>query len=204
MEIRFADTFFDSLRKLRRRERWFNRTWGFLVDFTIFFKNIWLFKKALWEHRWWDWRFMMVMMATSLKIMEKGMHDGYEIEKTRDKKIAKMQRAIHIIETFSDDKFIELAEKELGDIVLSDWEFEDSGDGLSKLIDDEPEDVKAHNRAVYERADEIETLMWEELWQIFKGQDTKTFTKNDDLDPDKSYDHWNDQFDGSGMRGWWD
>jgi hypothetical protein len=38
-------------------------------------------------------------------------------------------------------------------------------------------------------------MEWEELWIIIQGQDYTKFDK--DID-------WYEQFDGTGLRGWWD
>jgi hypothetical protein len=42
---------------------------------------------------------------------------------------------------------------------------------------------------------EIEEEEWIELWDIMKGQDSSVYFKGG---------KWDDIFDGSGMRGWWD
>ena len=43
--------------------------------------------------------------------------------------------------------------------------------------------------------EEIEKQEWNELFQILKGQDYAKFNKKTD---------WNEQFDGTGLKGWWD
>jgi hypothetical protein len=48
---------------------------------------------------------------------------------------------------------------------------------------------------VFERSSEIEEQEWNELLSILKGQDTTKFDKNLD---------WYEQFDGSGLKNWWD
>jgi hypothetical protein len=38
-----------------------------------------------------------------------------------------------------------------------------------------------------------------------KGQDYSKFEETpEDMDHNESYDHWQNQVDGSGLRGWWD
>ena len=48
---------------------------------------------------------------------------------------------------------------------------------------------------VFKRSREIEKETWDEIWEILKGQDCSEFDK--DID-------WEKQFDGTGIRGWWD
>ena len=66
---------------------------------------------------------------------------------------------------------------------------------------------KKHNRKVYERSDEIEELEWIELWSILKGQDHKEYIKlheEDELKEIKNDNLWNEWFNGSGIKTWWD
>jgi hypothetical protein len=90
-----------------------------------------------------------------------------------------------------------MAESELGEIIHHDWEFEKVTDKPEyyTLIDKDTPEEKEHNRKVFARAREIEQQEWDELFQILKGQDYTTFDNNKD---------WNKQFDGSGIKGWWD
>ena len=45
--------------------------------------------------------------------------------------------------------------------------------------------------------------MWVELWDILKGQTHSHFEVflDKSKDKEKAYENW---FDGSGLRGWWD
>jgi hypothetical protein len=210
MKVEFKDTFFESVEKLV----WYNtklwKVWE-VIRYGIpgFLKNIYRFRKMLWNHRWWDYRYTLEALQTSLEIMEKKMHDGMEVRESRDKKIAKMQRAIQILKNINDDKYIEMAEAELGKLVMHDWEFEECEDrpGSSRLIDKETPAEKRHNRKVFNRARKLESMEWKELWKIFEGQDIrgyKKLTKYKSAEEMISSDVWNEWFDGSDMRGWWD
>ena len=58
-------------------------------------------------------------------------------------------------------------------------------------------DVKtsANNSKIFDLSRKLEEDEWKELWTIFQGQDYTKFDKNID---------WNKQFDGTGLRGYWD
>jgi hypothetical protein len=210
MKVEFKDTFFESVQKLV----WYDtKLWKFWqtirYDIPGFVKNIYRFRKELYSHAWWDYRYTLEMLHRSLVIMEAKMHDGMEIRESRDKKIAKMQRAIQILKNIIDDNYIEMAEAELGKLVMHDWEFEDVTDrpGYSKLVDNETASEKRHNRKVFNRARKLEAMEWKELWKIFEGQDIrgyKKLTKYKSAEEMISSDVWNEWFDGSDMRGWWD
>lgn len=210
MEIGFADSFGDSIKTLIRHNTWWYKTYSTVrYDIPQFFKNIYRFRKVLWNHRWWDYRYTLEALQTSLEIMESKMHDGMEVRESRDKKIAKMQRAIQILKNISDDKYTDMAEEELGELVMYDWEFEDVPDrpGYSRLIDNESSAEKKHNRRVFNRSRKLEESEWKELWKIFEGQDTreyKKFEKTLTEEQKKKTDSYYQWFDGSGLKGWWD
>lgn len=188
MKIEFADSFWKSLKTLRRHDTWWYKTYSTIrYDLPSFFKNIWTFRKALWSYRWWDYNFMLHFMETNLHDMATKMErHGIEVESSRIKKVDKMLRAANIINNIRNSNYIERAENELGKLQnLGEW---------LKGIEDTPEQ-KSHNEKVFDRAHELEEQEWNELWQIFKGQDYSKFKKKQS---------WDDFFDGSGMKGWWD
>ena len=199
MEIKFADSFGKSIKTLIRHSTWWYKTYDlFRSDIPRFIRNIWKFRKGLWNHYWFDHHGTMMMMEIGLTdIANTTEKYGNEVDESRLKKIEKMRRAIQLIQNYNKDSYIEMAENELGKIILRDWEFEDVPDkpGFSQLIDNETEDEKEHNGKVFNRAREIEKMEWEELWIIIQGQDYTKFDK--DID-------WYEQFDGTGLRGWWD
>lgn len=207
MKVEIKDTFFESIEKLAWYDTKLWKVWSAIrYDIPLFFKNIWRFRKELYNHQWWDYRYTLEMLHRSLVIMEAKMHAGIEVRESRDKKIAKMQRAIQILKNIIDDNYIEMAEAELGEMVYHEIEFEKVGDNF-KLVDKDTPEEKEHKRKVYSRASEIEEQEWKELWRIFEGQDPneyKEFLKQHSPEEQGKRDSWNDWFDGTGMRGWWD
>jgi hypothetical protein len=200
MKIEASDSFFDSVKRMINRESWYWKTWDFLrYDMPRFFKNLWLFRKDLYSYRWYSGdQAVLPFMQTAIMDMAANLDKrGHEVEESRSKKVMKMWRAALLMDHFIEDNFVELAEKELGDIIHHDWAFEPSPDHDSAfiLIDGETLEEKEHNRKVFRRAREIEESMWAELWNTLEGQDYRKFSKKID---------WNEQFDGSGLRGWWD
>lgn len=199
MEVKFADSFGKSIKALISHNTWLYKTYDlFRYDLPRFFKNIWRFRSALWNHYWFDYGSTLEFMEISLINMSDNVEKrGLEIDKTRLKKVQSMRRAIEILKNCREDNYIAMAEKELGDLIFNDWEFEDIPDkpGFSRLVDDLTLEEETHNRKVFDRSKEIQEKEWSELFVILKGQDYTKFDKNID---------WNEQFDGSGLRGWWD
>ncbi len=210
MEIKFADTFGKSLQRLTDRNRWYWKTWYFFkLDLPRFFKNIWLFRKALWNHYWWDHHGILMFMETGLNHMAVITEEkGLEVDESRLKKVAAMKRAAELIRNYNEDTYIEMAEAELGEIIHHEWNFipVDSKDDLFELEDKDSPEEKEHNRKVFARAREIGEAEWNELWQLIKGQDKTNYQNliqeiKVDTEELPDYYKW---FDGSGMRSWWD
>lgn len=207
METKLAPTFFDSVRRMINREKWYWKTWDFLrYDMPRFFTNLWMFRKDLYNYRWYSGQHAVLpFMKTALMDMAAKVDErGLEVEHSKSKKVMKMWRAAKLMEHFINDDFIELAEKELGDLILVKWEFEPAEEeGYVQLVDNETPEEKEHNRKVFARAREIEESMWAELWDILEGQKMSHFDvfKDKSKDPQNAWDNW---FDGSGLRGWWD
>jgi hypothetical protein len=199
MKVKFADSFGDSIKRLIRHQTWWYKTYElFRYDLPRFFKNVWTFRKALWNHYWFDHHGTLQFLEIGLtNISDTVEKYGNEIDEPRLKKVAAMRRAVELIRNYNQDNYIEMAEKELGEVIHHDWEFEEFEDkpGYVTLVDKDTEEEKIHNRKVFNRANEIAEQEWDELFTILKGQDTTKFDKNKD---------WYEQFDGSGIKGWWD
>ena len=192
MKVEASDSFFESLERLAWYDTKLWKVWEFIKR-TIprFFKNIWRFRKELAQHEWWDYRYTLEMLYRSLSIMVAKLEsDGIEVDSSRDKKVASIKRALELLKHKLDDDYTERIEAELGELILRDWEFEDLGDGTSRLIDNDTPSERKHNRMVFKEAHKLEDKEWIELWNILKG--TK-YSKT-----------WGDAFDGTDMRGWWD
>ena len=190
MDVQFGDSFTKSLKRLMWHESKVYKFYAlFRYDITHFLKNIWRFRKELWSHDWWDYRFTLNMLECSLTIMVNKLEvDGIEEDGSRMKKVGKIRRVLELLKNSREQNFIDRAELELGELPHNPFEFEDMGDGSHRLVDnDTPAERKLAQR-IYKRARQIEEKEWKELWGIFKG------TK---------YTTW-ENFDGTDMRGWWD
>jgi hypothetical protein len=199
MEIKFEDSFGKSIKRLIRHNTWWYKTYElFRYDLPRFFKNIWLFRKGLWNHYWFDHHGILKFLEIGLTDISNNVEKyGTEVDEGRLKKVLAMRRAVQLIRNYNEDRYTEMAEAELGEMILHDWEFEPVPDrpGYTRLIDKDTPEEKEHNRKVMDRALEIQTQEWDELFEIFKGQDYSKF--------DKDIDFY-EQFDGSGINTWWD
>ena len=208
MNVKFKKTFFESVEKVIWYDTKLWKVWDTITrGIPRFITNVYKFRKELYDHAWWDYRYTLEMLHRSLVIMESKMHDGMEIRETRDKKVVKMQRAIQLLKSKIDDDYTDRAQKVLGEINFRPFEFEEMEDGNYKMIDNDTVPEKKHMTKVFAYARKLEEAEWKELWKIFEGQDYKDYKKiTKKLTPKEMQDMsvWNDWFDGSDMRGWWD
>ena len=212
MEIKFADSFGESLQRMIDRNKWYWKTWDlFRYDLPRFFKNVWRFRKALWNHYWWDHHGTLMFMEIGFDHMSSNLAEkGLEVDESRLKKVAAMQRVVQLIRNYNEDLYIEMAEAELGEIVRHEWNFVpvDGEEDLFEIEDLDTPEEKEHNCKVFARAREIEEAEWNELWQLIKGQDHAVWQAivqdvkiGEDKKEEPDYYAW---FDGSGIKSWWD
>ena len=161
-----------------------------------FIKNIWLFRKALTDFYWWDYGALIQFMNTGINEMACGIENkGNEIYTTKSKKILKMRRACEILQNQIDDNYTKMAENIVGKLYDCEFKFiplKDNPD-LYSYEDNLTEEQKNHNREVFLKSYELEIKEWEEFCDIIKGQDDFFEQGN-----------WEEKFDGSGLKNWWD
>lgn len=204
MKIEFAEGFFDSVRRMVNRQKWYWKVWDFFrYDLIKGIGNIFFFWGVIWKFRSWDSSFQMKILARSLESLAYQIeHYGREVDGPRLKKVAAIKRAISILNRQADDDYISLAEGQLGYEVNLDH-------GIFSGHQDEPEEVTSANRKIFDLAQELEEKEWKELFKILQGQEhshyymllDKATSENRDLKPEDVWEKW---FDGSGMKGWWD
>lgn len=200
MKVEFADSFWKSLKRLSRQQTWWYKTYEvFRYKIPMFFENLWYFRKEIWRFRSWDYSFNLQMFSRSLEKTANTLEfHGNEVEETRMKKVEKIKRVIEIIKSLDESRYIDRAEKELGEIKNSEGWFDER--------EDTPEE-REHNKKVFELANKIEEDEWNELWEILKGQNRQQYSElmESATEEDKwKTDIWNKWFNGSGMKNWWD
>jgi hypothetical protein len=184
------------------RQRWYWKTLDlFRYDLPRFFRNLWLFRKNLWNHTWYNGDgSILPWVKTAVDDMAWKIETrGHEVDESRMKKVAKMKRLSYLIDVCVHDTFIEEAEKELGmKMIFHEWEFvpvEGHEDSYELLDKDTPEE-KEHNGKILKRSHQIQKEYWEELCYIIKGPDY-------DLIRETGEDFY-EKLDGTDIRSWWD
>jgi hypothetical protein len=137
-------------------------------------------------------------MADAVKDMHTNIEKrGIEELISKGKKVEAMKRCVYLLNLFADGEFVDVAEKELGLEMTFRDHFEPLEDRpeLYKLVEDLTEEEKKINERILRRAHDIQKKGWKELIHLLDGQDYSKFNKKSEF---------LDQFDGSGIRGWWD
>ena len=202
MEVKFKNTFFESFKRMINRERWHWKLWDlFRYDIPRFFRNLWLFRKNLWNHTWYNGdSSVLPWVKTAVDDMAWRIEKyGHEVEESRMKKVAKMRRLSYLIDVCVKDEFIDEAEKELGfKYVYYPFEFEEvlGNDKVYTLKQNETPEDKENNSKLLNRSHEIQKEYWEELCTIIKGPDYDAMRASEE--------DWDKLYDGSDLRAWWD
>jgi len=181
----------------------FKSIWDFFrYDIPYGVKNIFFFWKVIWRFRPWDSSYQMRILARSLEPLAHTLeHYGNEVEGPRLKKVAKIKRAIEILNRQADSDYIELAEEKLGRSI--DLSYGPFGNKPGK----ETKEVSKLNSEIYSLSNELEEQEFEELFRILQGQKYSQFimlydrAKENGSSESELWDKW---FDGTGIKGWWD
>lgn len=202
MKIKFKETFFESFKRMINRERWYWKLWDlFRYDIPRFFRNLWLFRKNLWNHTWYNGdSSVLPWVKTAVDDMAWRIEKyGHEVDESRLKKVAKMRRLSYLIDVCVKDEFIDEAEKELGfKYVYYPFEFEEvlGNDKAYTLKQNETPEDKENNSKLLNRSHEIQKEYWEEICAIIKGPDYDAMRASEE--------DWDKLYDGSDLRAWWD
>jgi hypothetical protein len=184
--------------KLKKFTMWFNRTTGIvrlkyflLYDMPNFVRNVWLFRKSLTQFHWYNLdstlMFMKESLDHSIPLYESR---GNEVPESRELKIEKMKRLQYLLYCRFEYNYIDLAEEELGKLPTNPFRFEKLDDGSDRYVmkSNLTEEEQDHETKVYDRASEIEKQQWDEIIEIIKGKVIINFKRD---------------FDGTGIRNWW-
>jgi hypothetical protein len=205
MKVVITDTFIKSFEKMINRQRWYWKIWDFFrYDLPQGIKNIILFWRVVWNYRSWDSRNSLQIFSHSLKLLSKGLEEkSLEVDSSRLKKIAKLNRAIEILDRQASDTYLEYSESKLGYKVNTEYGI------FSNKEEEEPLAIKEANQKIFDLSNSLEEGEWLELMTILKGQNHSQFVmlydkaKSENGENTVSDDLWDNWFDGSGLKSWW-
>jgi hypothetical protein len=179
-------------------------------DLPRFLKNLRTYRKDLWNTYPFDIHGGLRLLRTNIQVTADTIEKyGNEIEDSRLKKIAKMRRAVEILNHHIDGDFVSLAELQLGKKLSNVVSFkrDEANQKVIKVIYAVTEQEEKNDAEIYDLARKIEKETWRELFDILHGRNYNEYEKYLEKFTDeekKRVDHWYEWFDGSGMLGWWD
>ena len=81
----------DFNKKRPLRDLWEEITWKygcvihFFKDIRSFFRNLWFWRRTLWEDRWWDYTYIFCLLGRKFQQMEEGfLHKGVSKDAERE------------------------------------------------------------------------------------------------------------------------
>lgn len=167
----------------------------FRYDIHNGIRNFWNFKKEIWNYRPWDYHYNIMLFSKSIDLSSKSIDKyGSQTDETKLPMITQMNRFVWLANNYNDG--ISLAEVELGpieyNVPIEDMIVDDVGQ-LRYMFTPDP-----HRTKVFKRSDELENAMWDEMWNIIKGNDEDS-TSLVDFDVNKPY-----IYSGNNLKTWWD
>ena len=169
MKVVAVDSFFKSFRKMFSfRHRYIEMPW---YNLKHGLRNIWNFKKIVWQHRDWDYYDILRMQQFQLKKLKATLADGHEVDESRLPKIDKMSRVIELIQNIFDDQDMEKTfMSRVGydfDKVSHDF-IPVEGKDYFEFVTDSPYSNEEFKK-FYDDADELEKAESKELYEIINN-----------------------------------
>lgn len=194
-----------------------------------FISNFWFFKGELYKFRSWDWRDNLLLFKKSLEATLYTIEKyGSEMEINKGKKVNAMKRLIYVIDVVGNEEYLSLAEKELNSkYVHQKLKFKKTDNpNFVEWVNTLSEEEQVQNSILIKKAKKIEHSFWNEMFRIMKGQTNtqeintqEINTKNEggtyiqsnndeknlySIEPVYDDTTSNGDFDGTGLKNWWD
>ena len=212
-------TVFTTQRKRRsfwkRVSQWFSRKlyavklWYHTK--RLYLKNLVLFNKMAKNYYPWDYRSQVDLFVFGLETLANWMEHGNEVDWSRNKKIAAIRELIDLLKNGYDngvsDEYFGVGEE---NVITHVTEYEDGSIGF-KTIDEESRKIKEESNNRYqEELKKAREAFYNRVFYLIRGQKLgEQFDKQRENETlEEYYKRWDkykeENFDGSGIEGWWD
>jgi hypothetical protein len=133
-----------------------------------FIKNIWFFRKELWNHKDFDYIFSLIMLRRSLQGLERSIRINNSAGSFRWDNILKtLNETICILKSIEDGDYVEKAREALI-LEFKNEEAYKEENGSYRLVDS-----PGHHAKVFNRAIELEEKEWRRLFVLLAGEKGK-------------------------------
>ena len=194
---------------------WFSRKWYFVEmwyhEKKRYFKNLVLFNKIAKDYYPWDYQSQVDLFAFGLEHLANWMEHGNEVDWSRNKKVSAIRELVDLLKKGYED---EVSDKYLclgnDDVITHVTEYEDGSIGFETKDEDSQKIQEASSKRYQEELKKARKAYYNRVFYLIKGQDLgeQFGEKRDDENLEQFYKRWDkfneENFDGSGIEGWWD
>jgi hypothetical protein len=199
----------------KRVSLWFSTKWYFIEMWyhtkKRYFRNMVLFKKMAKDYYPWDYQSQVDLFAFGLEHLANWMEHGNEVGWSRNKKIAAIRELVRLLRNgYENGVSAEYFDKGEENVITHVTEYEDGSIGF-KTIDAESKKVQEASMNRYnEDLKRARDAYYDRIFYLIRGQKLgeQFGEKRDDENLEQYYKRWDkykeENFDGSGIEGWWD
>lgn len=194
---------------------WLSRKWYFVEmwyhEKKRYFKNLVLFNKIAKDYYPWDYKSQVDLFAFGLEHLANWMEHGNEVDWSRNKKVEAIRELVRLLRNgYENGVSAEYFGKGEENVITHVAEYEDGSIGF-ETIDEESKKVQEDSMARYNgELKKARDAYYDRIFYLIRGQELgEQFGKqreNENLEQYyKRWDKFNEEnFDGSGIEGWWD
>lgn len=200
---------------LEKVSLWFSIKWYNIKHkyyaVKLYFQNLLLFNKVAKNYYPWDYQSQVDLFAFGLERLAKCIENGHEVEWSSNKKVAAIRELVDLLKSGYED---EVDDKYLGvgqdNVVTHVKEYEDGSIGFETIDEESKKIQEASHKKYTEELKKARKAYYDRVFYLIKGQDLgKQFgEKRDDENLEEYNKRWDkfnkENFDGSGIEGWWD
>lgn len=199
----------------KRVSLWFSTKWYFIEMWyhtkKCYFRNMVLFNKMAKDYYPWDYQSQVDLFAFGLEHLANWMEHGNEVDWSRNKKIAAIRELVRLLRNgYENGVSAEYFDKCEENVITHVTEYEDGSIGF-KTIDAESKKAQEASMNRYnEELKKARDAYYDRIFYLIRGQKLgeQFGEKRDDENLEQYYKRWDkykeENFDGSGIEGWWD
>jgi hypothetical protein len=199
----------------KRVSLWFSTKWYFVEMWyhtkKRYFKNMILFGKIAKNYYPWDYQSQVDLFTFGLEHLANWMEHGNEVDWSRKKKVAAIRELVDLLKKGYED---EVSDKYLGlgeeNVITHVTEYEDGSIGFETKDEESKKIQEASMNRYNEELKKARDAYYDRIFYLIRGQklEEQFGKQREDENLEQYYKRWDkfneENFDGSGIQGWWD
>ena len=199
----------------KRISLWFSTKWYFVEmwynEKKRYFKNLVLFNKIAKDYYPWDYQSQVDLFAFGLEHLANWMEHGNEVDWSRNKKVAAIRELVRLLRNgYENGVSTEYFGKGEENVITHVVEYEDGSIGFETKDEDSQKTQEASNKRYQEELKKARDAYYDRIFYLIRGQELgeQFGEQREDENLEQYYKRWDkfneENFDGSGIEGWWD